>query len=105
MTTFGTSWIAIRKNEVESSNYEEKAEYEEEVIHDSETTWTKSIDALQHPHQTFLFDNFINTMTYSLFSLGNPLLDMQVTNGEELLKTYKLKENDAILAGDDQASM
>ncbi|EGN93728.1 hypothetical protein SERLA73DRAFT_163464 [Serpula lacrymans var. lacrymans S7.3] len=36
--------------------------------------------------------------TYSLFCLGNPLLDMQVTNGEELLKKYDLKANDAILA-------
>lgn len=43
--------------------------------------------------------------TYPLFCLGNPLLDMQVTNGEELLKKYKLKANDAILAGDDQAEM
>ena len=30
--------------------------------------------------------------------MGNPLLDMQVTNGEELLKKYELKSNDAILA-------
>jgi adenosine kinase len=30
--------------------------------------------------------------------MGNPLLDMQVTNGEELLKRYDLKANDAILA-------
>ncbi|EIW87306.1 Ribokinase-like protein [Coniophora puteana RWD-64-598 SS2] len=37
-------------------------------------------------------------MTYSLFCLGNPLLDVQVTNGEELLKKYDLKANDAILA-------
>lgn len=44
-------------------------------------------------------------MSYSLFSLGNPLLDMQVTNGEKLLETYKLKENDAILAGDEHAAM
>ena len=38
------------------------------------------------------------TQTYSLFCIGNPLLDMQVTNGEELLKKYDLKANDAILA-------
>ena len=37
--------------------------------------------------------------------MGNPLLDMQVTNGEALLEKYKLKANDAILAGDDQAAM
>jgi len=30
--------------------------------------------------------------------MGNPLLDMQVTNGEELLKKYGLNPNDAILA-------
>lgn len=36
--------------------------------------------------------------SYSLFCMGNPLLDMQVTNGEELLKKYELKANDAILA-------
>jgi len=30
--------------------------------------------------------------------MGNPLLDMQVTNGEELLKKYGLNANDAILA-------
>jgi len=38
------------------------------------------------------------THTYPLFCMGNPLLDMQVTNGEELLKKYDLKANDAILA-------
>lgn len=37
-------------------------------------------------------------MTYSIFCMGNPLLDIQVTNGEELLKKYDLKANDAILA-------
>lgn len=30
--------------------------------------------------------------------MGNPLLDMQVSNGEDLLKKYSLKANDAILA-------
>ncbi|TBU26624.1 adenosine kinase [Dichomitus squalens] len=40
----------------------------------------------------------MSTDTYQLFALGNPLLDMQVTNGEELLKKYELKSNDAILA-------
>ncbi|OBZ68567.1 Adenosine kinase [Grifola frondosa] len=38
------------------------------------------------------------SQSYSLFCMGNPLLDMQVTNGEELLKKYDLKANDAILA-------
>ncbi|KAK7040208.1 adenosine kinase [Paramarasmius palmivorus] len=37
-------------------------------------------------------------MTYSLFCIGNPLLDIQVTNGEKLLEKYGLKANDAILA-------
>jgi len=34
----------------------------------------------------------------SLFCIGNPLLDIQVTNGEQLLEKYGLKANDAILA-------
>jgi adenosine kinase len=33
-----------------------------------------------------------------LFCIGNPLLDMQVSNGETLLEKYNLKANDAILA-------
>ena len=37
-------------------------------------------------------------MSYQLFAMGNPLLDMQVTNGEGLLQKYELKSNDAILA-------
>jgi adenosine kinase len=37
-------------------------------------------------------------MSYSLFCIGNPLLDMQVTKGEALLAKYDLKANDAILA-------
>ncbi|KAJ7597916.1 Ribokinase-like protein [Mycena floridula] len=37
-------------------------------------------------------------MVYSLFCMGNPLLDVQVTNGEALLTKYDLKANDAILA-------
>lgn len=35
---------------------------------------------------------------YVLFALGNPLLDIQVRNGEKLLEKYGLKANDAILA-------
>ena len=38
------------------------------------------------------------SQTYPLFCMGNPLLDMQVNNVEELLKKYDLKANDAILA-------
>lgn len=45
------------------------------------------------------------TMPYSLFCIGNPLLDLQVTNGEELLKKYGLKANDAILAEEKHAGM
>lgn len=45
------------------------------------------------------------TQTYPLFCMGNPLLDMQVTNGEELLKKYNLKSNDAILAGEEHMPM
>jgi O-glycosyl hydrolase len=30
--------------------------------------------------------------------MGNPLLDIQVRNGEDLLKKYNLNANDAILA-------
>jgi adenosine kinase len=43
--------------------------------------------------------------TYPLFCMGNPLLDMQVRNGEALLKKYKLNSNDAILAGPEQFPM
>ncbi len=45
------------------------------------------------------------TTTYPLFCMGNPLLDMRVINGEELLKKYKLTANDAILAGKDHEEM
>jgi adenosine kinase len=38
--------------------------------------------------------------SYQVFCIGNPLLDMQVVNGENLLKKYDLKANDAILAGE-----
>ena len=47
----------------------------------------------------------MSTETYQLFCMGNPLLDMQVTNGEELLKKYDLKSNDAILAEEKHMSM
>jgi len=36
--------------------------------------------------------------SYPLFCIGNPLLDLQVVDGEEILKKYDLKANDAILA-------
>jgi len=34
--------------------------------------------------------------------MGNPLLDMQVMNGEKLLKKYELKADDAILADEEK---
>jgi adenosine kinase len=37
--------------------------------------------------------------------MGNPLLDMQVVNGEALLEKYGLKANDAILAEEKHAPM
>ena len=37
--------------------------------------------------------------------MGNPLLDMQVNNVEELLKKYDLKANDAILAEEKHVSL
>ncbi|KAG8219297.1 Ribokinase-like protein [Butyriboletus roseoflavus] len=37
-------------------------------------------------------------MSYQIFCLGNPLLDVQVRDGEELLKKYDLQANNAILA-------
>jgi len=47
----------------------------------------------------------MSTSTYSLFCMGNPLLDMQVRDGEVLLKKYGLKANDAVLANEQQAGM
>ena len=43
--------------------------------------------------------------TYSLFCMGNPLLDMLVTNGEKLLEKYGLKADNAILAEEKHAGM
>ena len=57
------------------------------------------------------FSKFLITLqtmastSYQLFCMGNPLLDMQVKNGEELLKKYNLKANDAILAGEEHMPM
>lgn len=42
---------------------------------------------------------------YKLFAIGDPLLDLQITNGEELLKKYDLKANNAIRAEEKHASM
>ncbi|KAG8902163.1 adenosine kinase [Tulasnella sp. 403] len=46
----------------------------------------------------------MSTKTYPLFCMGNPLLDIQVSS-EEILTKYKLKPNDAILAGDEHAAI
>ncbi|ORZ26188.1 Ribokinase-like protein [Absidia repens] len=40
-------------------------------------------------------------MPYSLLALENPLLDIQANVSDELLAKYKLKSNDAILAGEE----
>ena len=40
----------------------------------------------------------MSQQSYALFCMGNPLLDIQVTNGEQLLEKYNLNPNDAILA-------
>jgi len=42
---------------------------------------------------------------FSLFAMGNPLLDMQVTQGEPLLDKYGLKPNDAVLANEEQLAI
>ena len=44
-------------------------------------------------------------MSYKIFCMGNPLLDMQVRDGEAILKKYDLKANDAILAEDKHQPM
>lgn len=40
-----------------------------------------------------------------LLVVGNPLLDLIVLHGEPLVEKYKLKSNDAILAGPEHATM
>jgi adenosine kinase len=42
---------------------------------------------------------------FELVALGNPLLDMQVRNGEAMLEKYGLKPNDAVLATPEQLSI
>jgi adenosine kinase len=41
----------------------------------------------------------------ALFVIGNPLLDIQVSNAEHLLTKYDLKADDAILAQEKQMPM
>ena len=47
----------------------------------------------------------MSTSSYQVFCMGNPLLDMQVVNGENLLKKYDLKANDAILAEEKHSAL
>jgi adenosine kinase len=42
---------------------------------------------------------------YSILFVGNPLLDMQVSNGEKLLEKYDLKADNAILAEEKHIGM
>lgn len=44
----------------------------------------------------------VNTSNLKLVALGNPLLDMQIRDGEEVLQKYGLKPNDAVLASESQ---
>ena len=44
-------------------------------------------------------------MSHTVFCIGDPLLDLQVTGGEKLLEKYGLKANDAICAGEKHAEM
>jgi hypothetical protein len=48
---------------------------------------------------------YIEMAQYSIFCMGNALLDMLVTSGEELLQKYGLKANDAILAEEKHCAM
>ena len=43
--------------------------------------------------------------TYLVIFVGNPLLDIQVMNGEKLLEKYNLKVDDAILAEEKHLAM
>ncbi|KAF8971828.1 Ribokinase-like protein [Flammula alnicola] len=58
-----------------------------------------------YPPQPHTLSTTMSSSTYSLFCMGNPLLDMQVRNGEALLEKYGLKANDAILAEEKHAGI
>lgn len=45
------------------------------------------------------------TVEYPLFCIGQPLLDIQVTDGAKLLEKYNLHANDGILADDTHLPM
>lgn len=42
---------------------------------------------------------------FEFVAMGNPLLDMQLRNGEKVLEKYSLKANDAILVAPEQESI
>ncbi|KAJ4471727.1 adenosine kinase [Lentinula edodes] len=44
-------------------------------------------------------------MSYSIFCVGHPLIDMQVREAEDLLAKYNLNANDAVLAGIEHESI
>ncbi|PKI84185.1 adenosine kinase [Malassezia vespertilionis] len=44
----------------------------------------------------------VQTSNLKLLAMGNPLLDMAIRDGEEMLKKYNLKPNDAVLASSEQ---
>jgi hypothetical protein len=66
--------------------------------------WRDNFSSATPLHST-LNDTIMSAPTYTLFCMGNPLLDMQVRNGEKLLEKYSLKANDAILADEKHAPM
>lgn len=47
----------------------------------------------------------VETNNLKLVALGNPLLDMQIRDGEAVLQKYGLKANDAVLASPEQLSI
>jgi hypothetical protein len=51
-----------------------------------------------NPLPPFPYFLLLFAMSPILVCMGNPLLDIQASNGEDLLKKYDLKANDAILA-------
>ena len=66
------------------------------------------LDHHSHPHHLPRPRRNITIMTestYLIIFVGNPLLDIQVMNGEELLKKYDLKVDDSILAEEKHLAM
>jgi len=61
-------------------------------------SFVKRRDSVTLTSPTDPLDVTMTAPSYSLFCIGNPLLDMQVNDGEDLLEKYSLNANDAILA-------